>query len=169
MLHLRRGCTGVEMPGVSGNPPITVEQPPTFVDLFAGCGGLSLGLLEAGWKGLFAIERDRHAFSTLQHNLISRESGPRFSWLDWVPQTPLEIGGFLDAHEEHLKNLKGKVTLLAGGPPCQGFSLAGKRNPNDPRNKVFLHFVRAARLLEPQIVLLENVAGIGIKFRSNDS
>ena len=47
-----------------------VESRHTFADLFAGCGGLSLGLMAAGWKGLFAVERDRLAFETLKHNLI---------------------------------------------------------------------------------------------------
>ena len=110
------------------------------------------------------MEKDKYAFNTLQHNLIGGESPLRYSWPEWVPQTPHEIGEFLDTFEEQLKELRGKVTLLAGGPPCQGFSLAGKRNPNDPRNLAFLHFIRAAELLDPPLILLENVAGIEMRF-----
>jgi DNA (cytosine-5)-methyltransferase 1 len=57
------------------------------------------------------------------------------------------------------------VTLLAGGPPCQGFSLAGKRKSNDPRNELFKHYVAIVEVLRPQFLLLENVKGISVAFR----
>lgn len=62
---------------------------PTYIDLFAGCGGISLGLYLAGWKGLFAIEKSHMAFKTLQFNLIDK--GSHFDWPDWLPIFELMI------------------------------------------------------------------------------
>lgn len=144
-------------------------DPPCFVDVFAGCGGLSLGLLAAGWKGLFAIEKDAHAFLTLQRNLIDSASHSqyKFEWPQWLPKEPAEIETFIATYEQRLIQLRGKVDLLAGGPPCQGFSLAGRRNQNDPRNRLFHRYLDLVRLLEPKLVLIENVRGIAVSFRAN--
>ena len=90
---------------------------PVFVDVFAGCGGLSLGLLRAGWRGLFAIEKDRFAFATLKANLIDDGTRYRFDWPDWLEKRPWTIEEFEEAHRKQLNNLRGKVDLLAGGPP----------------------------------------------------
>jgi DNA (cytosine-5)-methyltransferase 1 len=134
---------------------------PTFVDVFAGCGGLSLGLLQAGWKGLFAIEADRFAFETLKHNLLS--DGPySYDWPSWLPQQRRNIRGFIEAYREHLEPLAGKVDLVVGGPPCQGFSLAGRRKKNDPRNWLFKHYVELIKLLRPPLLFFENVRGVTI-------
>src|SRR2546423_7754289 len=100
----------------------------TFIDLYAGCGGLSLGLMMAGWIGLFAIEKDRYAFETLKHNLVDSSSKYKFSWPSWLPKKRIRIGAFIKRYRAHLAALKGSVDLLVGGPPCQGFSMAGKRN-----------------------------------------
>ena len=64
-----------------------------FIDLFAGCGGLSLGLMLAGWKGLFAVERDALAFKTLKFNLLGDEglSPHKYEWPSWLEQNPIEI------------------------------------------------------------------------------
>ncbi len=141
--------------------------PGRFVDLFAGCGGLSLGLLSAGWNGLFAVEQDSLAFETLKHNLVDGQPNSpfRYAWPDWLEKTPSEISQFIKDHKESLKALKGQLDLVAGGPPCQGFSLAGRRKSNDPRNGLFKHYVKLVKLLEPAFVLLENVKGISVAFR----
>ena len=97
----------------------------TVIDLFAGCGGLSLGLYLAGWQGLFAIEKNAFAFETLKHNLIDNKK--HFAWPDWLPQTNHDINEVLTNYAEQLQNLRGTVDLVAGGPPCQGFSMAGQR------------------------------------------
>lgn len=97
----------------------------TVIDLFAGCGGLSLGLYQAGWNGLFAIEKNAFAFETLKYNLIDNKK--HFDWPNWLPQTEHDINEVLEKYPEQLKSLQGKVDLVAGGPPCQGFSMAGKR------------------------------------------
>src|SRR5271156_6013047 len=62
-----------------------------FADAFAGCGGLSLGLLQAGLKGCFAIEHDKFAFATFASNLLANESPVKFDWPGWLPKTPLSI------------------------------------------------------------------------------
>ena len=62
---------------------------PTVIDLFAGAGGLSLGLYKAGWEGLFAIEKNAFAFETLKYNLIDNKN--HFNWPDWLPQTEHDI------------------------------------------------------------------------------
>ena len=103
-----------------------MENQPTYIDLFAGCGGLSLGLHNAGWKGLFAIEKSPDAFKTLKHNLIENKN--HFDWPKWLPKSNHEINRVLEEYSQQLEKLKGKVNMIAGGPPCQGFSMAGKRN-----------------------------------------
>ena len=66
-----------------------MEKQPKYIDLFAGCGGLSLGLHNAGWKGLFAIEKSPDAFKTLKHNLIDNKN--HFNWPQWLPKENMEI------------------------------------------------------------------------------
>src|SRR5437879_103959 len=109
-----------------------------FIDLFAGCGGLSLGLMQAGWKGLFAFEKDSIAFETLKHNLVDGQhrSPFQYDWPTWLNKEPAEISRFIGDHRADLLKLKGHIDLIAGGPPCQGFSLAGSRKRNDPRNEL---------------------------------
>lgn len=109
-----------------------MPEHPTYIDLFAGCGGLSLGLHFSGWKGLFAIEKSEHAFQSLKHNLIDNFN--HFSWPEWLPQTNLDINQVLLDHADKLRALNKKVDLVVGGPPCQGFSTAGLRRENDVRN-----------------------------------
>lgn len=136
----------------------------TFIDLFAGCGGLSLGLMNAGWEGLFAVEKDSFAFETLKQNLLDGGPGPSYVWPEWLPKAPCDIGQFTKKYHRELESLKGNVTLIAGGPPCQGFSLAGRRDQNDPRNQLFRHYVEVVRLIQPPFLLLENVRGISVEF-----
>ena len=144
-----------------------------FIDLFAGCGGLSLGLLASGWKGLFAIEKSPDAFKTLRHNLV--DSGdhnrrmPLINWPAWLDKEPHEIRAFINAHRRRLRGLRGSVQLVAGGPPCQGFSFAGMRNRQDPRNELFKLHMEVVDLVKPEIVLLENVQGIDIAFGTKEA
>ncbi|MCE1247008.1 MAG: DNA cytosine methyltransferase, partial [Firmicutes bacterium] len=117
-------------------------QQPTYIDIFAGCGGLSLGLHKSGWTGLFAVEKNADAFATLKFNQIDKKS--HFDWPDWLPVTEHDINDLIQNRSCELKALKNKVTLVAGGPPCQGFSMAGKRDKNDHRNKLvdsYLKFI----------------------------
>jgi DNA (cytosine-5)-methyltransferase 1 len=136
-----------------------------FVDLFAGCGGLSLGLHQAGWHGLFAVEKNPMAFETLQHNLISRPG--YYSWPKWLPQTHHNLNTLLKKHATDLATLAGKVDLVAGGPPCQGFSTAGQRKKGDGRNRLVYAYLSAIELLQPKIVFFENVRGFNLRFTTS--
>ena len=98
----------------------------TFIDLFAGCGGLSLGLKKAGWQGLFAIEKTADAFLTLKHNLVNKSVVAPFLWPEWLPCVSMTTSELIKDYSKQLKKLRGKVDLIAGGPPCQGFSFAGR-------------------------------------------
>lgn len=135
-----------------------------FADLFAGCGGLSLGLSLAGLNGVFAVERDKMAFSTLSANLIEGRDvpAPQFSWPKWLEKRAWGIDEILEQHSLKLSSLKGKVDVLAGGPPCQGFSFAGKREEADPRNKLFEKYVQMVQALQPSALVLENVPGMKV-------
>ncbi len=134
----------------------------TVIDLFAGCGGLSLGLYQAGWKGLFAIEKNAFAFDTLKHNLIDKKH--HFDWPDWLPQTNHDINEVLENFENQLKSLRGTVDLVAGGPPCQGFSMAGQRIEDDIRNQLVFSYIRFIDLVRPKMILFENVKGFTYAF-----
>ena len=138
---------------------------PSYIDLFAGCGGLSLGLHNAGWKGLFAIEKSPDAFKTLKHNLIDQKK--HFSWCDWLPQTNLEIDKVIKNYKGNLLGLRGKVDLVAGGPPCQGFSMAGRRRENDERNNLVKSYIKFIKLVQPKVIFFENVKGFTQEFKKN--
>ena len=137
---------------------------PAFIDAYAGCGGLSLGLMRAGWQGLFAIERDPFAFGTLETTLLGRPGRPAFNWPDWLPRSPTCATALAAEHRHRLRQYRGSLQLLAGGPPCQGFSSAGRRNAADPRNAQVQTYLDLVEQTEPEIVLLENVRGITIDF-----
>lgn len=155
----------VKVQSLSNLPsPRTAKRPPTFVDIFAGCGGLSLGLMQAGWQGLFAIEKDINAFETLSANLIHGDTGYRYAWPKWLPKKRRSVASVLDKFREQLIGLEGQVDMLVGGPPCQGFSSAGRRDPNDPRNKLVRDYLKIVKLLKPRIVVIENVRGITSDF-----
>ena len=135
-----------------------------YIDIFAGCGGLSVGLQNAGWQGIFAIEKNKDAFSTLKFNLI--DHGHHFQWPDWLDVKEHDIKKFLDENEDKLRELEGQVDLVAGGPPCQGFSLAGKRDLSDSRNKLVKQYIRFVELVKPKALIFENVHGFTVHFQS---
>jgi DNA (cytosine-5)-methyltransferase 1 len=141
---------------------VTMER--TFIDVFGGCGGLSLGLMQAGWKGLFAIEADKFAFDSLKSNLLARGGRFRYSWPRWLEKEPWEVSDFIKTHRKELKKLAGKVCLIAGGPPCQGFSLAGRRKKDDPRNGLFRHYLEIVKIVRPPLLFFENVRGVAVEF-----
>jgi DNA (cytosine-5)-methyltransferase 1 len=138
----------------------------TFADAFAGCGGLSLGLVNAGWKGQFAIEKNEDAFGTLAANLVNgRRVKSRFDWPSWLPRSAISTSELLGTYRGQLAAMKGELGLLAGGPPCQGFSLAGRRTQSDPRNALTDDYIEMVKLLEPRFLLIENVKGFTIPFK----
>lgn len=139
----------------------------SYIDLFAGCGGLSLGLHNAGWQGLFAIEKSPDAFNTLKYNLIEKKQ--HFNWPEWLPQRNLDIDFVIENYKDELKALKGSVDLVAGGPPCQGFSTAGLRKEDDVRNGLIKSYLRFIMHVQPKLIFFENVKGFTLKFDKNKS
>ncbi len=138
-----------------------------YIDIFAGCGGLSLGLYNAGWRGIFAIEKNKMAFETLKHNLIDKKE--HFDWPSWLPTSEHDINEVLSNYKDELGKLKGKVDLVAGGPPCQGFSLAGRRKENDHRNKLVDSYIEFIELVRPRMLFFENVKGFTVGFKKKNS
>lgn len=143
-------------------------KPLRFIDAFAGCGGLSLGLMQAGLKGCFAIEHDRFAFATLSENLLSGRSPYSYEWPSWLPQEPLGIAELINDYQDQLKEISGSIDVLVGGPPCQGFSSAGRRQHDDPRNQLFASYLNLVEIIKPKAVLIENVRGFTLDFSVGD-
>jgi DNA (cytosine-5)-methyltransferase 1 len=147
----------------------------TYIDLFSGCGGLSLGLEKAGFELELAVEKSDMAAETFYHNFIERIqdqqkwsefSSPKTSVQSQAKQRLVvkELREVLDC-KDLIKSLKKKeIDLIAGGPPCQGFSLAGKRNPNDVRNQLPWQFLELVDQVHPKAVIIENVSGITQNF-----
>ena len=125
---------------------------PVAVDLFAGCGGLTLGLKKAGFRVVGAVEIDPLAVATYEAN----HPGVHI-WKDIRKVRPARVLGKLGL-------AKGQLDLLAGCPPCQGFSsirrLNSGREARDERNNLIGDFLRLVRGLQPKAVLLENVPGL---------
>lgn len=138
----------------------------TYIDIFAGCGGLSLGLNQSGWKGLFAIEKSPHAFQTLEYNLTERIN--HFDWPEWLPKQNYDIDLVIETYSSKLKKLRNQVDLIAGGPPCQGFSMAGQRNENDERNQLINSYIKFVSLVKPKLIFFENVKGFTMEFKNNE-
>ena len=140
------------------------------IELFAGCGGLSLGLHNAGWQGLFAIEKDPMAFESLFHNMIGGSAPYKAfpGWPDWFPKSATNIEAVLESEDirNRLHALRGTVRLIAGGPPCQGFSVGGRRDGADERNKLVYKMLEFVSCVLPDVVLIENVEGIARRFVS---
>ena len=137
-----------------------------YIDIFAGCGGLSLGLYQAGLEGIFAIEKNKDAFSTLKYNLIDNKK--HFRWPNWLEIDNLDICDVIKNHSDELLSLRNTVSLVVGGPPCQGFSMAGKRNSEDTRNKLFKQYLKFIRLVQPDTIIFENVHGFTVGFNDKN-
>ncbi|MDE5932860.1 MAG: DNA cytosine methyltransferase [Lachnospiraceae bacterium] len=125
------------------------------LDLFSGAGGLSRGFMDAGYEVVLGVDFDDAALKTFKENHGHSEAmkldlfdhSNIYKITDWLQQNNC------------------KIDVLVGGPPCQGFSVAGPRNMNDKRNSLYLAMVKLADILKPQAVVLENVPGM---IRVND-
>lgn len=120
----------------------------TALDLFSGAGGLSLGLKMAGFKVLGALDNDPASAETYRRNLGNHILCKDIRSLD--PKTVARSFGVRP----------GELTLLAGGPPCQGFSVKRRGDDSDARNELLLEFVRFVTYLRPAFFLVENVTGL---------
>ncbi|QZD86721.1 DNA cytosine methyltransferase [Qipengyuania psychrotolerans] len=152
----------------------------TYIDLFAGCGGLSLGLEQAGFDLRFAVEKSAMAAETFYHNFIQRIGPDGDASYAKHLSLPIEqqaseglvVSPLLEVlkAEGLLEELREDgVDLVAGGPPCQGFSLAGRRNPKDERNQLAWQFLEFVEAVSPKAVMIENVAGMRQDFRKHGS
>lgn len=132
-------------------PDVRASQAkPTVVELFAGAGGMVLGLESAGFKTLLANEVHAHPCMTLRRNF---------------PGVPVVEASVRDLDADQLFSQAGydaipPVDLIAGGPPCQGFSTAGMKDASDPRNTLIGDYIRLVRQIRPRAFLLENVTGL---------
>lgn len=110
------------------------------------------------------------AFETLHSNLVADTARFRAypKWPDWLPQQPIDIAKAMcdEDFRAHLRGMEGSVQLVAGGPPCQGFSVGGARNGLDDRNELVHHQIDLIRLVRPELALIENVEGITRAFRA---
>jgi len=144
----------------------TIKPKLIYIDLFAGCGGLSLGIHKSReWHGLFAIEKDKMAFDTLRANLIDKRG--HFDWPKWLPVKNHDINDVLRDFKSELLSLRGQLDLVTGGPPCQGFSAAGRRNEDDDRNKLIRSYLMFIMYTRPKAVMFENVKGFTLQFKRN--
>ena len=130
----------------------------TLIDLFAGCGGLSLGLGNAGFSASFAVEAHADAFDSYRSNLIEGRTA-HANWPEWLEMRAWQAQDILSHHSTNLAKLNGKIDLIAGGPPCQGFSMNGLRRPDDPRSRMVEVYHEYVKIVRPRLVLLENVVG----------
>ncbi|MFA5075553.1 MAG: DNA cytosine methyltransferase [Candidatus Babeliales bacterium] len=132
---------------VNTEGPLGINKKYNFIDLFSGAGGLSLGFSQANYEKLLSSEIDPDAAATNERNF---------------PKAIHFTGPIEKVSDRQILDAVGNKTVhvVCGGPPCQGFSVAGLRNPKDPRNVMFKEFVRVVSLVKPWFVLLENVPGI---------
>lgn len=122
---------------------------PTVISTFAGAGGSSLGYSMAGYRELLAVEWDDNAVATFKLNFPD------------VPVYHGDIAKLSVAQVLEMTGLQpGQLDVFDGSPPCQGFSTAGKRIIDDPRNQLFREYVRLLQGLKPKVFVMENVSGM---------
>lgn len=119
------------------------------IELFAGAGGLGLGLHEAGFAPVKVVEWDHDCCETIRAN--------QFSGLDGMRDWPLVEG---DIRSVEFGGYEGRVDLISGGPPCQPFSLGGKHGAYDDARDMFPQAIRAVRQVKPKAFIFENVKGL---------
>lgn len=129
---------------------VQVVSAPTVISTFAGCGGSSLGYKLAGFRELLAVEWDQNAVDTFRLNFPG------------VPVFHGDIARLTGAECMRLAGgiKPGELDVFDGSPPCQGFSTAGKRKFDDPRNSLFKEYARLLDELQPRAFVMENVTGM---------
>ena len=121
---------------------------PRAVDLFCGAGGMSLGFEQAGFDIVVGVDRDAHHCAAHDRN---------FPYGKTLCTSVADLTG---KKIREACGLNGDLDLVIGGPPCQGFSMMGKRSVEDPRNSLIGHYVRLVRELRPKAFVMENVPGM---------
>lgn len=120
---------------------------PKFIDLFAGCGGMSLGFEMAGYHNIVAIDFWEDALATYKHNRNQSNT----LCADLATLDPKSVRNNFNIDQ---------IDVIIGGPPCQGFSIAGKRIIDDERNKLYKSFVNFVKYFSPKAFVMENVPNI---------
>ncbi|KKN55611.1 hypothetical protein LCGC14_0580830 [marine sediment metagenome] len=124
------------------------------IDLFAGAGGFSLGLQQAGIDVVAAVEINNACCDTL-----ARNKATAFPKMKIIQADICTLSGEYILVQVGLK--KGQLDMLVGGPPCQGFTYASsRRSPNDPRSKMMWQFIRMVKEMQPRYFVIENVRGM---------
>ncbi len=132
---------------------------PSFIDLFCGAGGMSLGFEEAGFQGVCAVDFHLDPLKTYELNRVNIKKK-----LTILNKDIRELkGGAILARSAKKFKRKENIDVIIGGPPCQGFSLRGKRNKQDPRNNLLFEFFRLIEEIKPEIFVFENVPGLLMK------
>lgn len=124
---------------------------PIAIDLFSGCGGMSLGLEAAGFDVAATVEFD--AIHAIVHHV-------NFPYTASICKDISKLKSSDLLKEVRKKGYQGEVDLVAGGPPCQGFSQIGKRQLDDPRNSLVFEYLRIIQDIKPKYFIFENVPGI---------
>ncbi len=122
----------------------------TCLDLFSGAGGLSRGFYDAGYDVVLGVDFDEAALKTFKANHGSAD----------VMRLDLFDHSNIEKITDYLKSKNIQLDVLVGGPPCQGFSIAGPRDMNDKRNMLYTAMVKLAEKVKPKAVVLENVPGM---------
>ena len=122
---------------------------PVVVDYFSGPGGLAEGFSQAGFKTLMGIDFDENSAETFKKN----HPEAKYIRADISELDPKDVLDELDYGEN-------EIDVIVGGPPCQGFSIAGDREQDDERNELFKDYARHVESLNPKFVLMENVPGM---------
>lgn len=154
-----------ERDAVTWSEPPRQAGAPTLVSLFTGAGGLDAGLEIAGFNTVYATDMDRDCIETLGRTKAARIPVSVSAERRFLEDAELSLADIAELDPEHIRPLGTppgwRPDLLAGGPPCQPFSSAGKMlSVNDPRGRLFEHFVRLANGLKPRLILFENVRGM---------
>lgn len=122
---------------------------PVVVDYFTGPGGMAEGFSQAGFETILGIDFDENSAETFKNN----HPESHYITADISQLDPNDVLGRLDYD-------KGEIDVVVGGPPCQGFSIAGDREKDDERNELFKDYARHVESLNPKFVLMENVPGM---------
>lgn len=134
-----------------------LEGQPTLIDLFSGCGGLALGMHEVGFRTVLANELHPDPASTYIHNLCPNQP-------ESMLVGPIQKQLSRSRLNTWLSEVDYEIDCLAGGPPCQGFSMAGRGDPEDPRNLLFKEYLRVVGKVMPKTVIFENVPGFANRY-----
>lgn len=136
------------------------QRRPVAVDLFAGAGGFSLGIEQAGFDVLVAVENDPiHAATYIFNFPLTKVLCSNASTLTGSVIKKAASRAYA-SHHPSSRDWNGQIDLVFGGPPCQGFSIIGKRLVNDERNSLIFHFYRLVTELSPHYFVMENVPGM---------